>query len=281
MIRFLPMYVDVSVVVSAAPVRRTKARAKASVASSEISTTKGVSFRGFVTSPLRISEKSPTFPWDSPVSMAPPYAVHGLEGYSEKLHLITLRSASASTSRSYCGVPFPGYGRTEASGPRDGPRRHLLQGEGSEGDGRMVPSPSGDSDRGHRGPLRVARRGGRQGRRAHGLVHLPRRHEVLRRRGAVHDQLPREGPGRRAPVASAGSLTVRKIERPPTGTLREAPRPPMSVRTHPGHTELTVIPFGDRSRPRIRVNALSETLDTEYEDGQPSRFCAPCSSAAR
>src|SRR5436309_5137095 len=48
MIRFLPMYVDVSVVVSAAPVRRTKARAKASVASSEISTTKGVSFRGFV-----------------------------------------------------------------------------------------------------------------------------------------------------------------------------------------------------------------------------------------
>src|SRR5438552_9865853 len=204
MIRFLPMYVDVSVVVSAAPVRRTKARAKASVASSEMSTTKGVSFRGFVTSPLRISEKSPTFPWDSPVSMAPPYAVHGLEGYSEMLSLIALRFTSGSTSRSYCGVPSRGYGRTEASGPRDGPRRHLLQGEGSEGDGRMVPSPSGDSDRGHRGPLRVARRGGRQGRRAHGLVHLPRRHEVLRRRGAVHDQLPREGPGRRARVASTG-----------------------------------------------------------------------------
>src|SRR5438552_6829717 len=104
MIRFLPMYVDVSVVVSAAPVRRTKARAKASVASSEMSTTKGVSFRGFVTSPLRISEKSPTFPWDSPVSMAPPHDVHGLEGYSETLYLIALRSASASTSRSYCRV---------------------------------------------------------------------------------------------------------------------------------------------------------------------------------
>src|SRR5437867_12669581 len=108
MIRFLPMYVDVSVVVSAAPVRRTKARARASVASSEMRTTKGVSFRGFVTSSLRISEKSPTFPWDSPVSMGPPYAVHGLEGYSEKLHLIALHSASASTSRSYRGAPFPG-----------------------------------------------------------------------------------------------------------------------------------------------------------------------------
>src|SRR5207244_3827833 len=82
MIRFRPMYVDVSVVVSAAPVRRTKARARASVASSEIRTTKGVSFRGFVTSFLRTPEKSSTFPWDSPVSMARPYAVQGLEGYS-------------------------------------------------------------------------------------------------------------------------------------------------------------------------------------------------------
>src|SRR5438309_4473723 len=79
MIRFRPMYVDVSVVVSAAPVRRTKARARASVASSEIRTTKGVSFRGFLTSFLRTPEKSSTLPWDSPVSMAPPYAVHGLE----------------------------------------------------------------------------------------------------------------------------------------------------------------------------------------------------------
>src|SRR5256884_822649 len=205
MIRFLPMYVDVSVVVSAAPVRRTKARAKASVASSEISTTKGVSFRGFVTSPLRISEKSPTFPWDSPVSMAPPHAVHGLEGYSEKLHLIALRSASASTSRSYCWVPFPGYGRTEASGPRDGPRRHLLQGEGSEVDGSMVHSSSGPGHRELDGPLLLAWRDGGQGPRAHGLVHLPRRHEVLRRRWrVVHGQLPGEGLGGRARVCPAG-----------------------------------------------------------------------------
>src|SRR5437773_794418 len=36
--------------------------------------------------------------------MAPPHAVRGLEGYSETLHLIALRSASASTSRSYCRV---------------------------------------------------------------------------------------------------------------------------------------------------------------------------------
>src|SRR2546421_8928808 len=68
MIRFRPMYVDVSVVVSAAPVRRTKARAKASVASSEIRTTKGVSFRGFVTSFFRIPERSSTCSPLSPVS---------------------------------------------------------------------------------------------------------------------------------------------------------------------------------------------------------------------
>src|SRR5438309_5559547 len=205
MIRFLPVYVEGSVVVSAAPVRRTKARAKASVASSEISTTKGVSFRGFVTRPLRISEKSPTFPSDSPVSMASPHAVHGLEGYSEKLHLIALRSASASTSRSYCWVPFPGYGRTEESGQRDGRRRHLLQGEASEVDGSMVQSSSGPGRRELDGPLLLAWREGRQGRRAHGLVHLPRRHEVLRRRWrVVHGQLPGEGLGRRARVASAG-----------------------------------------------------------------------------
>src|SRR5437667_2405466 len=205
MIRFLPMYVDVSVVVSAAPVRRTKARAKASVTSSEISTTKGVSFRGFVTSPLRISEKSPTFPWDSPVSMAPPHAVHGLEGYSETLYLIALRSASASTSRSYCRVPFSGHGRAGASGPRDGPRRHLLQGEGSEVDGSIVQSSSGDGRRELDGPLLLAWREGRQGRRAHGLVHIPRRHEVLRRGWrVVHGQLPGEGLGGRARVASAG-----------------------------------------------------------------------------
>src|SRR5947208_15777760 len=119
MIRFRPMYVDVSVVVSAAPVRRTKARARASVASSEMRTTKGVSFRGFVTSSLRISEKSPTFPWDSPVSMGPPYAVHGLEGYSEKLHLIVLLSASAYTVHSSCVDLFQGTDRTEASGLSD------------------------------------------------------------------------------------------------------------------------------------------------------------------
>src|SRR5207249_11774096 len=162
-------------------------------------------FRGFVTSSLRISEKSPTFPWDSPVSMGPPYAVHGLEGYSERLHLTALRSASDSTSRSYCGVPFPGYGRTEASGPRDGPRRHLLQGEGSEVDGSMVQSSSGDGHRELDGPLLLAWREGRQGRRAHGLVHIPRRHEVLRRGWrVVHGQLPGEGLGGRARVASAG-----------------------------------------------------------------------------
>src|SRR5438046_1763389 len=37
----------------------------------------------------------------------------------------------------------PGHGRANASSPRDGHRRHLLQGEGSEGFGRMVPSALG------------------------------------------------------------------------------------------------------------------------------------------
>src|SRR5437667_2137201 len=69
MIRFRPMYVEVSVVVSAAPVRRTKARAKASVASSEIRTTKGVSFRGFVTSFFRTPERSSTGSSLPPVPM--------------------------------------------------------------------------------------------------------------------------------------------------------------------------------------------------------------------
>src|SRR5438067_5619061 len=98
MIRFRPMYVDVSVVVSAAPVRRTKARARASVASSEIRTTKGVSFRGFVTSFLRTPEKSSTFPWDSPVSMARHYAVQGLDGYSRFTKQSACRLGSISRS---------------------------------------------------------------------------------------------------------------------------------------------------------------------------------------
>src|SRR5438105_15699521 len=119
-------------------------------------TTNRVSSRGFVTAAVRLSEKSPTFPWDSPVSMASPHVVHGLEGCSETLHLIALRSASGSTSRSYCGVPFPGYGRAGASGPRDGPRRHLLQGEGSEVDGSMVHSSSGPGHRELDGPLLLA-----------------------------------------------------------------------------------------------------------------------------
>src|SRR2546430_1797682 len=68
MMRFLPRYVDVPVVASAAPVSRTKPRAKASVASRETRTTKGVSFRGFVTSFLRTPERSSTRPSSFPVS---------------------------------------------------------------------------------------------------------------------------------------------------------------------------------------------------------------------
>src|SRR5437016_5787791 len=91
-------------------------------------------------------------------------------------------------------VSLPDYGRTEASSPRDGPRRHFLQGEGSEGFGPMVPPSSGDGHRGYGGPLHVERWEGREGQRGHGLVHLPRGDQVLRRGWClVHDQLPREG----------------------------------------------------------------------------------------
>src|SRR2546421_3235020 len=76
--------------------------------------------------------------------------------------------------------PLPEYGGTKASSPRDGPRRHFLQGEGSEGIGPMVPSSSGNRHRGYGGPVYVAEWEGREGQRGHGLVHLPRGDQVLR-----------------------------------------------------------------------------------------------------
>src|SRR5437762_5630428 len=71
------------------------------------------------------------------------------------------------------------------------------------------------------------------------------------------------------------------MDRPPTGTLRVAPRPPMSVRTHPGQTALTRIPRGESSRASIRVRALRATFETEYADGQPERLVSPASRDAR
>src|SRR5438034_8168726 len=71
------------------------------------------------------------------------------------------------------------------------------------------------------------------------------------------------------------------MDRPPTGTLRVAQRPPMSVRTHPGHTALTRIPRGKSSRARIRVWALRAIFDTEYADGQPAALLSPASTAER
>src|SRR5205807_7566882 len=85
-----------------------------------------------------------------------------------------------STSPSYPSRTLPEHGRTKASSPRDGPRRHLLQSEGSEGIGPVVPSSSGDGHRGYGGPLHVEGWEGREGQRGHGLVHLPRGDEVLR-----------------------------------------------------------------------------------------------------
>src|SRR5438309_6845379 len=71
------------------------------------------------------------------------------------------------------------------------------------------------------------------------------------------------------------------MDRAPTGTLRDAPRPPMSVRTHPGHTALTRILRGESSRARIRVWAFRAIFDTEYAERQPSALPFPASRADR
>src|SRR5204863_4119152 len=57
--------------------------------------------------------------------------------------------------------PILEHGRTNASSPRDGHRRHLLQGEGPEGPGPMVPPSSGNRHRGYGGPVHVAEWEGR------------------------------------------------------------------------------------------------------------------------
>src|SRR5438132_4887547 len=64
------------------------------------------------------------------------------------IHRSTLRETQiemgfGSTIPYYPDGSSPGHGRTNASSPREGPRRHLFQGEGSEGFARMVPSALG------------------------------------------------------------------------------------------------------------------------------------------
>src|SRR2546430_1805730 len=89
------------------------------------------------------------------------------------------RPSSKSSSRPLPHIrrgPLPEHGRTNAPSPHIGPRRHLLQSEGSEGIGPVVPSSSGDGHRGYGGPLHVEGWEGREGQRGHGLVHLPRGH---------------------------------------------------------------------------------------------------------
>src|SRR6266550_429406 len=93
------------------------------------------------------------------------------------IHRSTLRETQIEKGGSVQPFPNiltapPGHGRTNASSPRDGHRRHLFQGEGSEGFGRMVPSALGDRHRGHGGPLHLAQREEGQGKRTHGLVHF-------------------------------------------------------------------------------------------------------------
>src|SRR5439155_250374 len=56
-----------------------------------------------------------------------------------------------STIPQYPDGSSPGHGRTNASSPRDGHRRHHFQVEGSEGFGRMVPPALGDRHRGQGG----------------------------------------------------------------------------------------------------------------------------------
>src|SRR5436309_15617782 len=86
---------------------------------------------------------------------------------------------SLPTSPSYPSRTLPDHGRTNASSPRDGHRRHLLQGEGPEGPGPMVPPSSANRHRGYGGPVHVAEREGRYGQGGHGLVDLSSGHETL------------------------------------------------------------------------------------------------------
>ena len=48
----------------------------------------------------------------------------------------------------------------------------------------------------------------------------------------------------------------------PSSTERVAPDPPMSVRTHPGQTELTRMPLPRNSEARMRVRTFKPTLET-------------------
>src|SRR5262245_56170674 len=60
----------------------------------------------------------------------------------------------------------------------------------------------------------------------------------------------------------SGSVASHTAVSAPLRTPREALGPPMSVRTHPGHTLLTSTPSPAVALATIRVSALSAVFDT-------------------
>src|SRR5215468_8667406 len=73
----------------------------------------------------------------------------------------------------------------------------------------------------------------------------------------------------KSPVLSWGaSAASHTIPAAPSSTERGALEPPISVRHHPGHTELTAIPFSLRAAPNRQVMALSVVLEAEYAGDQ-------------
>ena len=111
----------------------------------------------------------------------------------------------------------------------------------------------------------------RQALGGHLVVHP--RHECERPREALaarpRSALPHgyQGIGSRfrkkPPVGpSSGRVASQTAVSAPSSTERGALLPPMSVRTHPGHIELTRIPFAPSSWERILVRALSAVFET-------------------
>ena len=88
---------------------------------------------------------------------------------------------------------------------------------------------------------------------------LPDNHQSMRR------------PSRKKPpVGSPTRVAAQTIDAAPFSTLRLAPCPPMSVRTQPGQTALTMIRRAPSSGAQTRTSALSAIFETRYpDDGQP------------
>src|SRR5262249_4449565 len=86
-------------------------------------------------------------------------------------------------------------------------------------------------------------------------------------RAGAHGARPAPGairrPSRNTPPVSV-AVTPNSTLAAPSSTERGAPRPPMSVRTQPGHVAFTRIWRSASSAARIRVSALSAAFEAPY-----------------